>query len=877
MGPSNGVLVFGSLLVAFVFLGDTLVAQNHNDTVRLESQWVSLEINSATGRWFFVDKRSGARWPSKGTASPGAAGGLGGGFSKAEVSPDRSLRLLAANGAAIVFELVDGGRALDLRYEGEGLGEVRVLDDLLTATDTEGGYAIVPCREGLLVPADSGKSFRRTFGTSDYEGAHMNMLGFVKASSALIVGWDDAYVFPELRSVLVEDRPFRQRLSTSVSLRQSARTVRLTPLGKGDWNTVASGYRRVAEQKGLAATLRKKIARNPRAELLIGAANVKLWTCLARRMNEESTKEESVRVRWTFAEAAQIAEHLHWDLGIERCLFMMGGWTEGGYDCRHPDNLPANPECGGNQGLTLAIQKIQELGYVGCLHDNYQDMYRDAKSWDPKFIEKRADGSLIKGGRWLGGRAYMVCAPKQLEMARRPQNLPGILELFPAWSYFIDTTYAVGPRECHDPAHPIGRNEDIAWKARLSDYARDLFGLFGSECGREWALPHSDFFEGFVGVSGRYFHSLDPGNLGATVIPFWEMVYHDCQICYGKYGYAAEQAADYVAHHVLCARPLHYHSIPDHLYWKVERSEAERTNGVDARPRVVSVEAVGKRSLRINYAWDVREDLSRSWRVFVHFGTSKDIKFQDDHLPDPPTPAWRKGACIEVGSRTVEVPSSVKDKVVNLYIGLFDPKNIAARAKLPGSDSQRRVLAGRLHLEPAIRFEPVSGRPSADRSVYLRTDRGWAEGLHPLDVFLKNTHEVLGPLHAATAHQLLKRLMFLTPQVRRAIYGEGEDATSVVVNFGLSDAGATSKQGGRVVLPPWGFVVDGSRFAAFYAKRWNGRDYPAGALFTLRALDGRSLSDAWRVRIFHGFGEPTIRWRGTTHDVPREQIIEAGN
>jgi hypothetical protein len=73
----------------------------------------------------------------------------------------------------------------------------------------------------------------------------------------------------------------------------------------------------------------------------------------------------------------------------------------------------------------------------------------------------------------------MVCAPKQLELAQRPQNLGAIRDLFGPWSYFIDTTYAVGPRECFDPNHPIGRNDDIAWKIRLSDYARNVFGIFG--------------------------------------------------------------------------------------------------------------------------------------------------------------------------------------------------------------------------------------------------------------------------------------------------------------------------------------------------------------------------------------------------------------
>ena len=298
------------------------------------------------------------------------------------------------------------------------------------------------------------------------------------------------------------------------------------------------------------------------------------------------------------------------------------------------------PSAAATRPWPTPMKRIQALNYVGCLHDNVQDMYRDAKSWNPDFIEKKADGSLIAGGRWLGGRAYMVCAPKQLELAQRTQNLPAIHDLFSPWAYFIDTTYAVPPRECHDPKHPIGRNDDIAWKTRLSDYGRNLFGIFGSECGREWALPHSDFFEGLVGVSGHYYHQLKPEELGAQVIPFFEMVYHDCQVCYGKYGYRAEEAAEYVAHHVLCARPLHYHSFPDHLYWQ-------------------------------------------------------------------------------------SMPERKAD-------------------------------------------------PSADRACYTRSDNGWAEGLHPYDVFIKNTHEVLGAINEVTGYNRLTEFRYLSDNgaVRQAVYGD---------------------------------------------------------------------------------------------------------
>jgi len=721
-------------------------ASTQADIVRLESYLLRIEVDDTTGRWALLDKRSQTRWPSKGMANPGTATWLEGDFLKTQTTDENTVRLHLKNGQAVVFALVEEGNALELRYEGKADGSVRLLDDALAITDIEGGYAIVPCREGLLIPANSGKAFKRVFGTSDYEGCHMNMLGFVKGGSALIVTWDNAYVFPELQSTTSGDKKYRQRLTATLELRRSADSLRLMPLGKGDFNTIAADYRRYAEKQGLAATLREKVSRNPHVELMIGAANAKLWTCLARRMNEDSTKEESVRVRWTFNEAAQIAQHLKKDVGIERCLFMIGGWTEGGYDCRHPDNLPANPECGGNKGLADAIEHIQTLGYVACLHDNVQDMYRDAKSWDPAFIEKQPDGSLIKGGRWLGGRAYMVCAPKQLELAKRPQNLPEIDKLFSPWSYFIDTTYAVGPRECYDPNHPIDRNDDIAWKIRLSDYARELFGIFGSECGREWALPHSDFFEGLVAVQGQYFHNLKPEELGATVIPFFEMVYHDCQICYGKYGYAADKAAEYVAHHVLCARPLHYHSFPDHLYWQSPREKGE-------------------------------------------------------------------------GNTDSRVP---------------------------------------------------------ERSCYVRSDNGWAEGMHPLDVFLKNTHEVLGPLHKVTAHERLTRLEYLTDdfKLRKATYGHGEDATTVIANFGTTETQVTSTLGGDVVLPPWGFVIEGPAFVAFHARRWAGQEYGKGALFTLQAIDEKNLKDAHRARVFHAFGPANLRWKGNLYNVQREQVIQ---
>ena len=183
------------LTTSLIVLLFTLVA--NGGTARLASDSLVVEIDEETGGWVLLDKRSGVQWPSDGMASPGDAAWLREGLKRGKTAAD-SIRLIGRTGGAVVFALVDGGGALELKYEKPGNETVRVLRDALAMTGTDGGYAIVPSREGLLVPAKSDKAFKRVFGTSDYEGCHMNMLGFVKKGSALIATWEDAYVFPQL-------------------------------------------------------------------------------------------------------------------------------------------------------------------------------------------------------------------------------------------------------------------------------------------------------------------------------------------------------------------------------------------------------------------------------------------------------------------------------------------------------------------------------------------------------------------------------------------------------------------------------------------------------------------------------------------------------
>lgn len=792
-----------------------------------------------------------------------------------EISPDKPAQTIT-----VTVLPGDDGQSLDLRWDCAGgleVESIRLLDDALAVAAADGGGVLVPVRLGLLIPPDSGLAFQQTFDTYAYEGCHMAMLGLLKAGAALLVAWDDPYTAAEVRSTLpAAAGPSTQTLTVSLVMRKTSRRCTLHVLGKGDHVAIARAYRRIAAAKGYLVTWDRKLAENPSRAKLFGASNYKLWSTLTRIMNEESTKEERVSVNWTFDEAAQVAEHLRNDLQLERVLFIMGGWIRRGYDNQHPDILPTAPECGGDEAFARCCRKIMSLGYVLSLHDNYQDMYRDAPSWDETFIMKNRDGSLMKGGKWAGGRAYLTCSRRAVDLAKRPQNLPAVRKLSGADSYFIDTTYAAGLHECFDPAHPLSRNDDLKWKQEISRYAREVFGIFGSECGREWAVPCSDFFEGLTGVSGGYYHNADlPRKLGAVVVPLFEMVYRDCIAMHGKYGYDIHNAAAYVLHHISIARTLNYHSVPNRLYWK--QPAAEQTP-LALRPEVAEFRQTGPRQFSISYRWLVERPPADDWTVFVHFvDQSGSIRFQNDHQPQPPTSRWTPGE-LRQGPFTVTVPQDLAG-TFDIRAGLYRREEPSARAMLSGPrDRERRCILGSVKVErDAVQFIPPPPRQQTpgDPAMFVRGDGGWSAGMHPFDRFVKNTHEILSPLNEMTSQMQMTAYEFLTPDrlVRRSVFGEGPGAVRVVVNGSGGNYTCRCDAGGEAILPPYGFVVESPSFIAFCALSWNGITYAAPTLFTVRSADGRPLAESRSVRLFHGFGDGRIRLGDVEHRVPRETVL----
>jgi len=865
--------------------------------VILRARSVELAVSTNTGAYTILDRATGVLWRSNPFQARFGAGEFNVDGRTFSAALDRCSARPARRALELTFQPVpdrpdlwlrveiraaSDGRTLEFAYDtarGLAARNLRLLDQALAVGDTDQGGVVVPVRQGLFLPADSGKAFQQGFNTYAYEGCHMAMLGVMKQGAAALVHWRDPYITAEVSSVLTNRPGFArsQIVTSSLVLQGSARRFSVAFLGRGDHVAIGRAYREVARREGWWVPWDVKLAGHPERAKLFGAANYKLWSLLDRRMNEESTREERVTVNWTFDEAAQVAEHLNRDLQLDKVLFLMGGWIHRGYDNQHPDILPAAPECGGDAAFTDCSRRIRALGYLLGLHDNYQDIYRDSPSWDENLIMKNRDGSLVKGGHWAGGRAYLTCSKMAVGLAQRPQNLPAVRKLTGADAYFIDTTYAAGLLECFDPRHPLSRHDDLYWKQAISDYARELYGIFGSECGREWAIPHSDFFEGLTGVSGRHFHDTGlEAKLGGVVVPLFEIVYRDCIAMYGKYGYDIRQAAGYVLDHLLYGRPLHYHNVPPHLYWRQPPAGEE-----DLSPAIGEFEPAGPNRFLISYRWQVRRVPAKNWRVFVHYTTPDgQIAFQDDHDPATPATQWNVGV-MEFGTFGREVPAWLKG-TFDIRMGLFDPAT-GQRAELPGPhDGERRYVVGRIaFLGDRIRFRPLETPPDSrpDPAVFVRGDGGWTAGLHPYDRFVKNTHEVLSPLNELTARLPMTDHRFLSAdrKLQRSVFGSGREAVTVTVNTGGGVARAKSALGGEVELPPVGFLVESPQLVAFHAATWGGHRYAAPVLFVLRSLDGRPISRSDRVRVFHGWGEPQIRIAGRDFQVPREAVLEVSD
>ena len=701
----------------------------------LEDQALRVEVGATDAAAHLLDKRTGVRWklnPPQVVLKDQTT------FEAKPVSglwrKGNSLRFSSQPGIEFELRLLGSPPAVEYSFaagSGVALQEVMLLHRSLPIEPGERNYYAIPHRMGVLLPVEGDQPFRRKLRAYEvWYGYHMAMFGAVKDGSALLATWESPYTDLVVEYAVAP----RKELTAGIALRRGARSLVVQPLGRGGYVEIAQAYRPIARRRGFLQTLAAKARVNPDVERFFGAADIKPFVLSrsAPHTRWNPGAQERVSVNFTFQEAADLAEHLKNDLGMDRALMVLAGWNHRGYDNALPDILPAAPELGGNEALAAAAKRVRALGWLFGLHDNYRDSYRDAPTWSESFVMRNADGSLHKGFVWAGGLSYIVCPRKALELAARPQNLPGVRKLFGNNLYLIDCTLAAPPYECFAPDHPVTPAEDIRYRTQLLDYARKIFGAVGSEEGKEWGVSHADYFEGLMGHRTGYLRYRDVEWGAATVIPLFELVYGDAIPIYSHQSNRARpDNPSYILDHILYAE-MPVYSFGRHRYWT----------------------------------------------------------------------------------------------------------------------------------DPAQAYKPPPG--SEARLVFARGGRfGMA------DQFIKNTYEVLSPLGRVTALLPMTDHRFVTRDrtVEATRFGADVDIT---VNYGNHDF--TS---GQTVLPPYGFLIESPGLVAFYARRYGRLTYADPPLFVLWSLDGRPLASSKRVRIYRGFGDRRVEFKGKIVEVESEMVLSA--
>lgn len=199
--------------------------------------------------------------------------------------------------------------------------------------------------------------------------------------------------------------------------------------------------------------------------------------------------------------------------GMTNGIINLRGWINGGYDESHPDILPIEPALGSQAEFERLTRRGDPLLVV--LHDNYQDIYEHCPSF-PHGVVIRQDGSLMPGGFWAGGQAYILNSSASIAYARRNWETLGKLGVR---GYFVDTTACAQFYENHEPGNCLSRRQERELKTELLRFYRVQGLVVGSEEGSDFVTSVVDWIETR--------HRRVPGES----IPLWQLVFHDACFC----------------------------------------------------------------------------------------------------------------------------------------------------------------------------------------------------------------------------------------------------------------------------------------------------------------------------------------------------------
>ena len=356
-------------------------------------------------------------------------------------------------------------------------------------------YSLVNYGQGLLIPNDwkeelGNISFSGRYGT---EGGYMPWFSQIREDvgymAICLTPWDARYhaKHPKRGGYTHISVDF----DASMGKMGYRRIIKYVFVNQCDYNTMCKIYRKYVKERGEFISLKEKIVRNPSIEKMIGSFFVHCKIKTAIKETSDFYNKKNLKINNNTITFMQREEEIkkYYEMGIKKLYLHLDGWTEAGYDNKHPDFSPACNEAGGWSGLSSLIDCMHERGYMFGIHDQYRDYYLDAETFNEEYACRRKNGTIPLHSWWAGGKHTFLCETQAPYYVRKNYRLLKEKNINIDCAYFDVFTCNEGS-ECYHFLHKMNRKESYEYRNQCFEYVLSQGILSSSEEVNDWSIPH---------------------------------------------------------------------------------------------------------------------------------------------------------------------------------------------------------------------------------------------------------------------------------------------------------------------------------------------------------------------------------------------------
>ena len=296
------------------------------------------------------------------------------------------------------------------------------------------------------------------------------------------------------------------------------RTVRFRFKSEGGYLGLAQDYRKIAEEKGFAVTLKEKAKENPNILKSAGAHRIDL----------------AIDIKDTEKFFAKLKE-----AGVTDVMVKLGGMRNSDLSYIEKTDLY-------EKGIYKMLQQKYPEYYL-YEYECYRDLFMQDGEFkaDMNYVELatpyrlRWESGFVRG--WVdasGLQSFVVCpefGPIYLDWTF---NTKYPVKNYPVYARMYDVLATTSFKEgvCFDEEHPGTRLTAYQKRIEFMKLSAETYGMDNhTEGTAEYLIPYVNSGEGPLGIMGSSTNAAGLNVMDvspADRIPFWELVYHDC---YGLY------------------------------------------------------------------------------------------------------------------------------------------------------------------------------------------------------------------------------------------------------------------------------------------------------------------------------------------------------